>query len=218
VIETVDRPEQIGLMGTDPRNENKVFDWISDVSWPDKDVMVCRDALPFIADLIAPAEEHGRWRPSTVMDGGSEYEDHEHRSSDRLTLTGPDLEIHESIEVYGVMLHSVEGWFVKHYMNHNRFATVERSSGYEMLRYGPGQRFGEHVDVVRDTVLAGRRLSVVAFCNDDFEGGDLVFPRQGLRIRPEPGMLVLFPSGIAFPHEAEPVKTGTRYAIVSWYF
>jgi hypothetical protein len=180
--------------------------------------MVCRNALPWIGGMISPAEAHGEWVPCTVTDGVSEYADPTQRSSDKLRITGPDLTTHPEIAAYGAMLHATEGLFIQHYVRQNRHSKTTMTSGYEMLRYRPGQGFGEHVDVIQNTVLAARRLSVVAFCNDDFKGGDLVFPRQGLRIRPEAGMLVLFPSGVAFPHEAEPVTRGTRYAIVAWYY
>jgi hypothetical protein len=61
-----------------------------------------------------------------------------------------------------------------------------------------------------------RDLSTVFFLNDDFEGGDFIFPELKIRIRPEPGMLVCFPSTHHYLHGVESVTSGTRYSIVNW--
>jgi len=87
------------------------------------------------------------------------------------------------------------------------------------VRYVKGGYFKEHVDVTRDhPVLGHRRLSVVIFCNDDFVGGNLVFPRQDITITPEKGLMVLFPSGFTHPHELTEITDGIKYSIVSWFF
>jgi hypothetical protein len=39
-----------------------------------------------------------------------------------------------------------------------------------------------------------RDISVVWYLNEDFVGGELVFPLFDLSIRPEAGMIVTFPS------------------------
>lgn len=212
----------INLSGTDPRDNNKVFDWTSEVEWPDQDIMVCRNALPFLPDLIAEAEKWGDWESSKVIGGNDEdgRNDIRQRNSQRLLLTSPEaLNVHSNVGVYGVMLHATEGRFVEIYMTRNPHSKITRSSGFDLLRYKPGEFFGEHVDAVTGHKILGlRKLSVIAFCNDDFDGGELVFPRQGLTIEPEPAMLVLFPSTFTYPHEAKSVTRGVRYSVTSWYF
>lgn len=61
-----------------------------------------------------------------------------------------------------------------------------------------------------------RDLSTVLFLNDNFEGGEFVFPELKIRIRPEPGMLICFPSTHEYVHGVEPVTKGTRYSMVNW--
>jgi len=61
-----------------------------------------------------------------------------------------------------------------------------------------------------------RDLSMVFYLNDDFEGGDFIFPDLKIRIRPEPGMLICFPSNRHYKHGVEPVTKGKRYSIVCW--
>ena len=64
--------------------------------------------------------------------------------------------------------------------------------------------------------VSERDLSLILFLNDDYEGGDLVFLDQNIKIKPEPGLLVTFPSTYNYPHKVEPVTKGTRYAMVWW--
>jgi len=61
-----------------------------------------------------------------------------------------------------------------------------------------------------------RDISTVLFLNDDFEGGDFIFPEYRVRIRPEPGLLVAFPSTHHYLHGVEPVKSGERFTSVCW--
>ena len=49
-----------------------------------------------------------------------------------------------------------------------------------------------------------------------YEGGDFIFPDLGIRVRPEPGMLVAFPSTHLYKHGVEPVRRGMRYSMVCW--
>jgi len=54
-------------------------------------------------------------------------------------------------------------------------------------------------------------------CGHDFTGGELVFPKHGLTIPPEPGLLVAFPSDEHFEHEVWPIASGQRYSILLWF-
>ncbi len=56
----------------------------------------------------------------------------------------------------------------------------------------------------------------IIYLNNEFTGGTLAFPNYNLRFHPRPGMLVCFPSDHRFMHYAEEVKSGIRYAMVTW--
>lgn len=84
---------------------------------------------------------------------------------------------------------------------------------YSMLKYTHGKEYKAHYD---GNVRSGRTLSVIAYLNDDYEGGELEFPHHGVKIKPQAGMLVVFPSNFAYSHIAHPVTSGTKYAIVTW--
>lgn len=92
-----------------------------------------------------------------------------------------------------------------------------------ILRYRKGGNYKPHSDAdywdedrnewVRNV---DRDYSAVLYFNDEFEGGSLYFTRLDYRLSPEAGMLVCFPSGGLYEHTAEPVVTGSRYALVTW--
>ena len=95
-----------------------------------------------------------------------------------------------------------------------------------ILHYGVGGHYIPHVDaetLYKDEIglemwekTLDRDLSVVYFLNDDFTGGELVFPAFGLSIKAEAGMLVCFPSDHHYIHGVNPVTHGRRYTIVNW--
>ena len=85
--------------------------------------------------------------------------------------------------------------------------------GYNLLKYNNGQEYKAHYDGGTDI---GRAISAIVYLNNDFEGGELEFVHFGVKIKPEPGMLILFPSNYAYSHIAHPVTSGTKYALVTW--
>lgn len=88
------------------------------------------------------------------------------------------------------------------------------SDSWSLLRYEQGNKFHNHFD---DCFQYPRVLSVTMFLNDDFDGGELVFPNHGITIKPEAGKIVLFSSAFPFMHSVNPVTRGVRYSIVKWF-
>lgn len=84
---------------------------------------------------------------------------------------------------------------------------------YSMLKYNQGEQYFPHYD---GNTHSGRCISAILYLNDDYEGGEIEFVNFGIKIKPESGMLILFPSNYAYKHVAYPVKTGTKYALVTW--
>jgi hypothetical protein len=80
------------------------------------------------------------------------------------------------------------------------------------IKYGPGQHFQEHTD---HGFSYNSTLSAVLYPNDDYEGGELFFRLQGLKVKAKAGDLFLFPSNFMYPHRAMPVESGFKYSIVT---
>ena len=84
---------------------------------------------------------------------------------------------------------------------------------YQMLRYAEGEEYKQHYDGGTRT---GRCVSAITYLNSDYEGGEIEFPFHRVKIKPEPGMLILFPSNYAYAHISHPITKGTKYALVTW--
>lgn len=84
---------------------------------------------------------------------------------------------------------------------------------YNFLKYEGGEEYKSHYD---GNSFLKRTISAICYLNNDFEGGEIEFVHQKVKIKPQPGMLILFPSNYAYSHIAHPVTSGTKYAIVTW--
>lgn len=96
-----------------------------------------------------------------------------------------------------------------------RYGFKERlwHEGYSLLKYSEGEQYHGHYDGGTNT---GRAISALVYLNDDYEGGEIEFPHFNVKIKPQAGMMILFPSNFAYYHIAHPVKKGTKYALVTW--
>lgn len=84
---------------------------------------------------------------------------------------------------------------------------------YSLLRYTGGQQYHAHHDGVPSN---GRVISAICYLNDNYAGGELEFTNFDIKIKPQAGMLILFPSNFAYQHIAHPVTDGSKYALVTW--
>lgn len=89
-------------------------------------------------------------------------------------------------------------------------------SSYESFNFvkyeGQGTHFRIHADHGPTYVCT---ISVVVYLNDDYEGGEIWFPRMdGLTIKPKAGDIVVFPSTFIYEHASQEMISGTKYAVV----
>jgi hypothetical protein len=86
----------------------------------------------------------------------------------------------------------------------------------ELLIYKPEGHYNAHVDTFHNHSDETRKLTVLAFLNDDFEGGKFFIQTSENRFYPpqEKGTIIVFPSFVL--HGVEPVIKGVRYSCVSW--
>lgn len=82
-----------------------------------------------------------------------------------------------------------------------------------VLKYQTGQEYKQHVDAGNGN---NRIVSMVAYLNDDYEGGNIEFPYFNYDLKPPANSMIFFPSNYIYAHIAHPVKEGTKYAIVNW--
>jgi predicted 2-oxoglutarate/Fe(II)-dependent dioxygenase YbiX len=62
-----------------------------------------------------------------------------------------------------------------------------------------------------------RDVSAIYYLNDAFDGGEILFHQQQLKVKPRRGLLVAFPSDGDHIHEVLPVRSGVRYTMPIWF-
>lgn len=101
---------------------------------------------------------------------------------------------------------------VKDYTKRFNVGELRYWEALNFVKYGPGQHFQEHTD---HGFSYNCVVSLVGYVNDDYDGGEIFFRAQGLKIKPKAGDLFVFPSNFMYPHRAMPVHSGTKYSIVT---
>ena len=84
---------------------------------------------------------------------------------------------------------------------------------FNFVKYnGPGQQFKIHAD---HGPAYNTTVSVVVYLNDDYEGGELYFPRlDKLVYKPKIGDIAIFPSNYIYEHASCDMIDGIKYSVV----
>ena len=84
---------------------------------------------------------------------------------------------------------------------------------FNFVKYnGPGQQFKIHAD---HGPAYNTTVSVVVYLNDNYEGGELYFPRlDNLVYKPKIGDIAIFPSNYIYEHASRDMIDGIKYSVV----
>ena len=143
------------------------------------------------------------------------------RSSDMLSLDSADPLLQSSNQLLLDKVGIIQQLLLDYYG-----ATFPHCEPCSILRYREGQFYRRHIDnwLLSSRLEEAQRgvptrdVSIVGYLNDDFEGGETYFDRQSLKVRPEQGTVLVFPSFFTYPHQALPVTQGQKYAFTTWLF
>ena len=64
-----------------------------------------------------------------------------------------------------------------------------------------------------DLVTSSRVMAYTLYLNSVEEGGETEFLYQGVKIKPEPGKLAIFPAYYTHPHRGNPIYKGIKYIV-----
>ena len=93
----------------------------------------------------------------------------------------------------------------------------------QLLRYHNGGQYRPHMDALPSNEPNQRIMTVILYLNDDYAGGETVFPRTGLSIRGKLGDALVFrnanssdqPDPLSL-HAGAPVTAGTKLIATRW--
>lgn len=162
--------------------------------------------------IISEYENSYDWNRSLLSDDSV---DEKFRNLDFIYISGPEVinkkeEIRKELDNH---LFSAAEFAIKNYID--KFpASIEKDSGYYLLRYKKGQFYVPHIDSIKEI---HRTVSCSIALNDDYEGGEFAFFDRELKYKLKKGSVIMFPSNFLYPHEIMPVLSGTRYSIATWF-
>jgi len=89
----------------------------------------------------------------------------------------------------------------------------QREGSFHLLRYDKAGHLPAH----QDQGVSSRVLSTVTYLNDNYRGGEIEFVNSKVKIKPEAGSIIFFPSNFLYVHEVYPITEGSRYSMPHWY-
>ena len=103
----------------------------------------------------------------------------------------------------------------------NFFSVDASPTSPAMVRWLPGQLQMPHADKELHTGPdAGKPndfpyydLAGLFYINDDYEGGELYFPNQGIQFKPKAGAAYFFPGDKNYIHGVTQITSGIRYTV-----
>lgn len=102
------------------------------------------------------------------------------------------------------------------FMERKNIKFQRREGAFGLIRYREGQFILPHIDYAEEMP---RKITMVFYPNDDYEGGELEFPNLNISLKPKANSMVVFlAEGENFRHASSTIVSGIKYAVVSlWY-
>ena len=182
----------------------------------EKYIHVFNDAITsdFCDEIIDEYGDSEDWRPGTIND----YEVNEYRKCEVVYLSldetlEKNLKTRKKIDekLFKILDKLLEQYLKKY--DSLGYIRVKEDTGYMLLRYKTGDYVKKHVDTSSEQ---HRTLSCSLILNDNYDGGEISFFDGEVKPNLKKGDLLVFPSSFTYPHEVLPVKSGTRYSIITW--
>lgn len=153
------------------------------------------------------------WRPATVTEADDALEEARKCLDFKVSSSNLGPRDEENSELYD--MHELAFRSIKPNVDdYGRYwgVGVNFFEAFNFVKYdGAGTHFKIHADHGPAYVTT---VSVVAYVNDDYDGGEIYFPRFNLTIKPKKGDIVVFPSTYIYEHASNDMISGTKYSIV----
>lgn len=171
------------------------------------------DVVSKLTNILDGNSDKYKWQQAFVGDKKQvlDYRDCNDFKFEKNNIKSNDIESETIKQVwqdcYDQMLPAVNDYINEYNMNQLQYWEI-----MNFIKYNPGQHFKTHCD---HGFTYNSTTSLVGYLNDDYEGGELYFPLQNLKIKPKAGDLYIFPSTYVYPHQAMPVIAGKKYSLVT---
>jgi predicted 2-oxoglutarate/Fe(II)-dependent dioxygenase YbiX len=128
------------------------------------------------------------------------------------SIHAPELIEKNSPKIFSIMQEYVDSVQREVQYKFGRF--LERTKP-GIRKWNPGESQGVHADGETADGWPGYNYVVdygsIIYLNDEYEGGELFFPKYNIHMKPQPGTLIFFPSTNMYAHGVTEVTDGVRY-------
>lgn len=121
-------------------------------------------------------------------------------------IQGLDSDLLDMIQETALMVYS----FVLNNYNSKFDHFIDEKT--HIAKFVEGKGMHEHFDASRPNDIA-----TLIYLNNEYDGGDIYFPKYEISFKPEPGDLLCFPDNPSFIHGVKPIIRGTRFTLPRWF-
>ena len=165
--------------------------------------LLFRNADPDAAGAIQYMEDKNEW-----YENPSEYNEHDPNGIPRDDCY-IDFPSEESASVLSKAFQIWMDLYGKQSRDPDKMPLKKEDVEYNGVRYRIGGHAGDHVDQPTEDDIG--LVNACIYLNDDYEGGELGFPKNPdvPEYKPQPGDITIFPGHLW--HYANPVTSGVKY-------
>lgn len=116
------------------------------------------------------------------------------------------------------LLYLINNIFETQYLctkNYTKIKGIEKfyiRKSFSINKYFSGKSMGPHFDSYEDSTK--KTFTILIYLNHDYEGGEIEFPDHNIKIKPEQGSVLIFPTCKPFKHQSHEIKSGNKYFIL----
>jgi SM-20-related protein len=182
---------------------------VSDKGYFSSDRFISQTAVTSLLAQGRDAENNGLFKPAGIGKGSAHFLSSDIRSDTILWLTDDRIR-NWCPELYERLMQLIK------YLNEDCYAGIKEWE-FHLAHYAPGAYYKRHLD--RFKTDNGRLFTFILYLNEDWKENDggqlLIYPPAGsLKIMPEAGRMVFFPSS-DLPHEVLP-SLRHRWSFTGW--
>jgi hypothetical protein len=120
----------------------------------------------------------------------------------------------DPINIFNRNLEKIGDECLNSYRTIHAMDALLKNHEWQVMKYDEGSFFKNHID---DSAAYSRTVSVIAYFNDDYDGGEIEFPGFDVSYKPQSGDILIFPSSFIYNHSVKEITSGVRYAAVNWF-
>jgi hypothetical protein len=173
------------------------------------------DNIEYLEESNNNTSQLSKWKTWKASDQDTEYGVSKDGMFSNMQYKN-ELDLQTSTLVYNIK--SISDLCFVNYAYNTGVRQLKLPDYFSIRKYNSLADMGKHVDAEDPTDKSHPVVSGVLYLNDQYEGGEIYFPEQNIKIKPEAGSLVMFPSYRPYFHHPLPVTSGNKYMVpFFWY-